>query len=230
MNVLYLKLTICLLLLVSPTYAKTYTVFGKAYTELESAEHFSEEGMASWYGEQFHGNVTASGEVYDMNKISLAHKTLPLGTWVEVTNLENNRKIIARVNDRGPFAKERIADLSFAAARKLLMLKNGTAKIRIRVVKSPNIIKKAISADPHNHPSEQPITLQLGTFRQIENVTHLRNSLQNLTKSLTKSRWYILKYGPSFRLIVMSPTDEINSLKNILKSNNMAFIQLKASV
>lgn len=116
----------------------SYVIKGKRYHILASAEGFREKGLASWYGEPFHGRKTANGEIYDMNKISAAHKTLPLNTWVEVKNLDNGRKLLVRINDRGPFVRGRIIDLSRAAAEKMGMLKSGVAEVSLRAVSAPN--------------------------------------------------------------------------------------------
>ncbi|MDR2724705.1 MAG: septal ring lytic transglycosylase RlpA family protein [Candidatus Adiutrix sp.] len=113
---------------------KSYVVKGRRYYILASANGVREKGLASWYGEPFHGRKTASGEVYDMDKISAAHKTLPLHTWVEVRNLENNRSMTLRINDRGPFVPGRVIDLSRAAARELGVYGPGLAKVRLRAV------------------------------------------------------------------------------------------------
>lgn len=113
---------------------KSYVVNGKRYYVLPSAEGYKEKGTASWYGQPFHGRKTASGEVYDMNKLSAAHKTLPLQTWLEVRNLENNKTLHVRVNDRGPFIEGRLIDLSRAAAEELGLLNRGTAKVRLTAV------------------------------------------------------------------------------------------------
>jgi rare lipoprotein A len=111
-----------------------YEVLGKEYHVMQSAKGFTQNGIASWYGSKFHGQRTSDGEVYDMHKMTAAHKTLPLPSYVEVTNHNNGRKIIVRVNDRGPFHKGRIIDLSYAAAAKLGVTKTGTAPVTIRVV------------------------------------------------------------------------------------------------
>ena len=113
---------------------KSYVIKGKRYYILPSAEGFKEKGLASWYGEPFHGRKTANGETYDMNKISAAHKTLPLNTWVEVKNLDNNKTMPIRINDRGPFIDGRIIDLSRAAAEEMGMMKAGVAKVSIRAI------------------------------------------------------------------------------------------------
>ncbi len=109
----------------------TYTVKGKTYCVRRSARGFVQVGIASWYGPGFHGSRTASGEVYNMFKLTAAHKTLPLGAYVRVINLENGRSVIVKINDRGPFVPGRIIDLSYAAAKRLGMLKKGTAKVKI---------------------------------------------------------------------------------------------------
>ncbi|MDR1922665.1 MAG: septal ring lytic transglycosylase RlpA family protein [Candidatus Adiutrix sp.] len=113
---------------------KSYVIKGQRYYILASAEGFKEKGQASWYGEPFHGRKTASGEVYDMNKISAAHKTLPLHTWVEVTNLDNKKVMTMRINDRGPFIKGRVIDLSRAAAQEMGMLRAGLARVSLKAI------------------------------------------------------------------------------------------------
>jgi rare lipoprotein A len=110
---------------------KPYSVMGKTYWPVQSALGFQEEGFASWYGIDFHGKKTATGEVYDMFSVSAAHKTLPLGSKVRVTNLENGRELELVVNDRGPFVDGRVIDLSYASARLLGMADNGLARVRV---------------------------------------------------------------------------------------------------
>ncbi|MCW8994504.1 MAG: septal ring lytic transglycosylase RlpA family protein [Psychromonas sp.] len=116
---------------------KNYTVRGITYPVLNKITEFTESGLASWYGNKFHGHLTANGERYNMFAMSAAHKNLPLPSYVQVTNLENNKQVIVRVNDRGPFHKGRIIDLSYAAAYKLDMLKSGTAKVQIKLLHFP---------------------------------------------------------------------------------------------
>ena len=109
----------------------SYVVFGKRYHTLKTAAGFKERGIASWYGKKFHGRKTSSGEMYDMYKMTAAHKHLPLPTYVKVKNLENGKTITVRVNDRGPFHDNRIIDLSYAAATKLGILGKGTAPVEV---------------------------------------------------------------------------------------------------
>lgn len=111
-----------------------YKVFGKPYTVMPSAVGYKERGVASWYGKKFHGNLTSNREVYDMHGMTAAHKTLPLPTYVRVRNLSNNRSIVVRVNDRGPFVDNRIIDLSYSAAQKLDMIKTGTSLVEVESI------------------------------------------------------------------------------------------------
>jgi rare lipoprotein A len=114
-----------------------YDVLGKRYHVLPTSAGYRARGVASWYGPDFHGLATSSGEQYDMNAMTAAHTTLPLPTWVEVTNLENGRSVIVKVNDRGPFVDDRLIDLSYAAATQLDMVRNGTARVEVRAVAAP---------------------------------------------------------------------------------------------
>jgi len=113
---------------------RPYSVFGVRYTPMTSRTPFVQEGRASWYGRKFHGALTANGETYDMYAMSGAHKTLPLPSYVRVTNLANGRQVVVRVNDRGPFHSGRIIDLSYAAAYKLGYLSQGSTRVRIELV------------------------------------------------------------------------------------------------
>lgn len=115
---------------------EAYEQSGRTYRVMETSEGYDERGVASWYGEKFHGRRTSSGEPFDMHALSAAHRTLPLPSWVRVTNLANGRSILLRVNDRGPFADpdERILDVSYAAAVELGMVGTGTAAVRVQAV------------------------------------------------------------------------------------------------
>jgi rare lipoprotein A len=111
-----------------------YEVFGKKYRVMASSEGYRERGTASWYGSKFHGRRTSSGEPYDMHLATAAHKTLPLPTYAEVTNLDNGRSVIVKINDRGPFKDDRIIDMSYGAALRLDMIRTGTARVEVRVI------------------------------------------------------------------------------------------------
>jgi rare lipoprotein A len=113
-----------------------YDVLGRRYYVLPTSEGYRARGVASWYGRDFHGLATSSGETYNMNAMTAAHTTLPIPTWVEVTNLENGKRVVVKVNDRGPFVDNRLIDLSYAAALQLDIVRNGTARVEVRALAS----------------------------------------------------------------------------------------------
>ncbi|MGI9334397.1 MAG: septal ring lytic transglycosylase RlpA family protein [Gammaproteobacteria bacterium] len=117
---------------------ESYVVFGKRYYVMNDAGGYLERGIASWYGKKFHGRTTSSGEIYDMYAMTAAHKSLPLPTYVQVTNLENQRSVVVKVNDRGPFHSNRIIDLSYTAAAKLDIVRRGTGLVEVRAI-DPNV-------------------------------------------------------------------------------------------
>lgn len=129
--------------------SRPYTVRGKHYQVLKTAKGFSQTGTASWYGKKFHGHLTANGEIYNMYSMSAAHKNLPLPCYLKVTNLSNQKSVIVRVNDRGPFYEDRIIDLSYSAAYKLGMLKTGTAQVEISAITDFNQLKKKQVIKPY---------------------------------------------------------------------------------
>ena len=133
-----------------------YDVAGDRYFVLTSAAGYKERGRASWYGTKFHGHRTSSGEPYDMFGMTAAHKTLPLPTYVRVTNLENGRSVVVKVNDRGPFHQGRIIDLSYAAAAKLDMLKNGSTEVEVEAI------------DPAAPATAVPVTAAAATPQFLE--------------------------------------------------------------
>lgn len=125
----------------------SYVVNGKRYYTLRTAEGFAERGIASWYGNPFHGRRTSSGEVYDMYRMTAAHKQLPLPTYVQIRNLDNGRTATVKVNDRGPFKDNRVIDLSYAAALKLGVVAKGTAFVEIRAVNARGEVSSAPARD-----------------------------------------------------------------------------------
>ena len=122
---------------------ESYKVFGITYRVADSAEGYDEVGYASWYGQEFEGRPTSSGEIFDPELLTAAHRSLPLPTWVEVTNLENQRRVVLRVNDRGPFAdtERRIIDVSEAAARRLGLIGVGVARVRVRALRPEELAR-----------------------------------------------------------------------------------------
>ena len=162
-----------------------YTVLGKQYTVLPSAANYSEKGIASWYGTKFHERRTSSWEPYDMFKMTAAHKSLPLPSFVRVTNLENNRVIIVRVNDRGPFHVGRIIDLSYAAAHSLGMTEKGTASVLVESINVENSDKsRKISVHDKTDSLSDPtqIYLQVGAFSQLSVAQTVKKQMREITE------------------------------------------------
>lgn len=137
-----------------PYKAAPYTVLGKKYYPIQNAASYSETGLGSWYGTKFHGRDTANGEKYDLYGMTAAHKTLPLPSYVKVTNLENGRSVIVRVNDRGPFYADRIIDLSFAAAKKIGYAEKGVARVKVEGI------------DPEKWQAQQKATKKQQNIKQ----------------------------------------------------------------
>jgi rare lipoprotein A len=158
-----------------------YDVLGKRYHVLPTSAGYVARGVASWYGRDFHGLATSSGETYDMHAMTAAHTTLPLPTWVEVTNLVNGKKVVVKVNDRGPFVDNRLIDLSYAAATALDMVGTGTTRVEVRAVAPPLDAYRApapviaAAAPPRLQPaaSVERMFLQVGAFAQQENAEKL---------------------------------------------------------
>lgn len=163
-----------------------YTVLGKNYRVLDSAKDYSERGLASWYGAKFNGRTTSSGEIYDMCAFTAAHKTLPLPSFVRVTNLDNGRSLIVRVNDRGPFHAGRVIDLSYAAAVRLGVDRTGTARVELRAITgegeadapdaTPAPAPTRLAADPDDNARRW---LQLGSFADKDNARRLVDRLDD---------------------------------------------------
>ena len=168
----------------------TYVVLGKRYHTLPSSKGFMERGIASWYGTKFHGRKTSNGETYDMYAMSAAHTRLPLPTYVRVTNLENGRQVVVRVNDRGPFHENRVIDLSYAAASRIGMLGKGTALVEIRAIdpstpqqQAPKTRVAKASSRPgpvitRSAQTTPRIFLQAGAFSSSSNAQRLRKRLE----------------------------------------------------
>jgi rare lipoprotein A len=150
-----------------------YTVLGKRYFVMEKAEGYFERGVASWYGPGFHAAATSNGERYDMYAMTAAHKTLPLPAYVQVTNLRNGRSVVVRVNDRGPFKDGRIIDLSYTAASKLGMLKDGTTFVEVRA-----LTPEQKTAPPTPPPAPEALYVQAGAFASESNAARLQEQLR----------------------------------------------------
>ena len=187
-----------------------YEVLGKRYFVLPNSAGYMERGVASWYGPGFHEGKTSNGERYDMYAMSAAHKTLPLPTWVEVTNLRNGRSITVRVNDRGPFKEGRIIDLSYSAAEKLDMLRDGTTFVEVR----------ALTADPSQAPSTAPMPssqlfVQAGAFQTEANATKLLGKLGREGLGRSFVRQDTVRGKPLFRVRI-GPIDSVAEFDRVV--------------
>lgn len=161
----------------------SYNVHGHTYRVMHSNAGYHAQGMASWYGPNFQGKLTSSGERYNMYAMTAAHKTLRLPAYVRVTNLNNHRSVVVRVNDRGPFVSDRIIDLSYAAAKKIGMIGTGTAPVDIRVV-GPGSAAPTLASNPGKDPSSMPhlvwgedVFIQVGAFAESAHVDAVRQRL-----------------------------------------------------
>ncbi len=198
-----------------------YEVLGKTYYVLPNPGRYREYGTASWYGAKFHGRLTSSGEPYDMYQLTAAHRSLPIPCYLRVTNLENQRSAIVRVNDRGPFHSERLIDLSYAAAVKLGFADRGVTRVMLELVDGTDDIPQTALADQDPMPAEPPavavddtstpiaesgpgrIFLQAGAFSNSAGAERLRRDLRGVVgddvhvqKPPSGDRWYRVRIGP----------------------------------
>ena len=185
--------------------SRPYVAFDKKYIPMKKIIPFEEEGYASWYGKRYHGRKTSIGETYDMYQMTGAHKTLPLPCYIKVTNLKNKRSVIIRVNDRGPFVDQRIVDLSYAAAHRLDIIKNGSELVKIEMV-NPSLAKKNLVEplqDASASDSIKSFYIQAGAFSSEENASYLINRLSKIKfkkslniKKLNKNSLHLVAIGP----------------------------------
>ena len=192
-----------------PPTQRPYEVFGETYYPLPSAEGFIEEGFASWYGPDFHSKSTACGEIYNMHDHTAAHKILPMQTYVRVLNRENGLETVVRINDRGPFVKGRVIDLSLTAAKEIGIHTNGTSYVRIEALGTPTEVfengRKVTRFVPGNYTIGN-FWIQVGAFTQKENAERLRN---DLGKSCGKTEIELYDRGDVlfYRVQVFASTD-----------------------
>ena len=208
----------------------SYVVFGKRYYVMDSAKGYLEEGIASWYGTKFHGRPTSSQEPYDMYAMTAAHKSLPLPTYARVTNKQNGRSVIVRINDRGPFHDNRIIDLSYAAATKLGIVEKGTGLVEVRAIdprtmtlanrgdSQDSSLRKVVEGsaemvdlsgtntlqeDMRNQAGQQvDIYVQVGAFRSRDNAVKLRSQFAGLDLGNVAVHGYSMQDEPIYKVRV----------------------------
>jgi len=202
---------------IHPAATRPYQALGETYVPMKGYQPFKQAGIASWYGKRFHGRKTANGETYDMYGMTAAHPTLPLPSYVKVTNPANGRTVVVRVNDRGPFKHSRIIDLSYAAAHKLRILERGSAHVEIEAVNAASFVAQSNNAssapntttplqsapDGSFQKAVQQFFVQVGAFKLEENANALKQKIQNLgiansndINHVYNSHLHRLKLGP----------------------------------
>ncbi len=184
-----------------------YVVFGKTYYLANTNQDFEQTGTASWYGKKFHGHTTSNMEIFDMYKMTAAHRTLPLPSYVEVTNLDNNKKVIVRVNDRGPFKSKRIIDLSWAAARALDYDKKGLANVHIKLVQAPGVKPMPQKNQQVEYKTKKAINgikyLQIGAYSEKNRAMEIAEKIStkvllpvHVTNTIAANPLYRVRIGP----------------------------------
>ena len=206
-----------------------YVVFGKTYYLADTKKDFEQTGTASWYGKKFHGHTTSNMEIFDMYKFTAAHRTLPLPSYVEVTNLDNNKKIVVRVNDRGPFKSKRIIDLSWAAAKALDYDTKGLANVHIKLVQAPGQTKKDTLTAYTSSNLDGMKFLQVGAFSQHAYALTIASELSlitllpvHVTNTLAQTPLYRVRIGPL--------TEDLNIIDIIQKVHDNGFNHTKMVV
>lgn len=220
-----------------------YEVFGQTYTVLPSAEGYQEKGIASWYGLKFHGHLTSNGEVYDMYEMTAAHKSLPLPTFARVTNLDNGRSVIVRINDRGPFHNDRLIDLSYAAAYRLGILQQGTGRVEVTAITLPppagqmlastnssvsgNTAGPNSSANSVTTPQGSSLSmrashdrryLQVGAFSTEDAAQRAQRQLQPLAKGFSVGIYPATRSGSSVYRVKIGPLTVGEPLDTLIAS------------
>ena len=190
----------------------SYKVAGKRYQPLKKVAAFSQTGKASWYGSQFHGRKTASGERYDMNMMTAAHKTLPIPSYARVTNLANGKSMVVRINDRGPFHSSRVMDLSKAAASKLGFIKQGTANVRVEQI-VPG--QENLASAAGNSGRNSNIYVNLKSFSQEADAkSYLQQTSGHLKASSSSSKVIMVKQNNQY-VVRMGPFAEQAHAENM---------------
>lgn len=174
----------------------SYKVKGTRYQPMKKVANFTQTGKASWYGKQFHGRKTSSGERFDMNQMTAAHRTLPIPSYAKVTNLANGKEVIVRINDRGPFHSNRVMDMSFGAAKKLGMVNSGTANVRVEQL-VPGQLAQAETA--------KPMFVNLQKFDQVQDAQAYLQRVNTMVKTqehgkkvsmVRENGQYVVRVGP----------------------------------
>jgi len=203
-----------------------YTVLGKSYQVLPTEEGYNESGVASWYGEKFHGHKTSNGEVFDMYQVSAAHKSLPIPSFLRVTNLDNNRSIVVRVNDRGPFHGDRVIDLSYAAALKLGYADRGTARVQLEsIVASGAFRDRGVSATTSAAGNENLRVssssrkyLQVGAFSELSAAQEVSTKVEEITSLPVFIRTVNISKSRTLHRVRVGPISDSGQIQRVSES------------
>ncbi len=214
-----------------------YIALDNKYVPMTSFYPYKERGVASWYGKRYHGKKTSIGEVYDMYSMTGAHTTLPIPCYVRVTNTENNKSIIVRINDRGPFKKDRVIDLSFAAAYKLRLSDKGSGPVEVELIdprqfsalkKTPDVLNEKIQEKDvataqvklaEETISTEPLYIQAGAFKNEKNADLLLKQL--LDMKIENTPPFKKQFSEDLFHVVIGPfnsKDEANNIADLIKS------------
>ncbi|GGC81908.1 lipoprotein, rlpA family [Marinobacter halophilus] len=218
-----------------------YQVWGKTYRVMDSNEGYVARGVASWYGEKFHGHKTSNGEIFDMYSMSAAHKSMRIPSYARVTNLDNGQSVIVRVNDRGPFHGDRLIDLSYAAAKKLGYKSQGTAKVEVEAITVRENGAMTLAGKPFKSGTVVPVTdsdsapnerqapdlglfVQLGSFSQPDPAEALLARASNVLQRPMRVRQVTTDTGRFHRAQIGPFSDEMEArnAQSLLKSNGFA--------
>ncbi len=205
----------------------TYEVWGKSYNVLPSHIGYKAEGIASWYGLKFHGHKTSNGEIYDIYKMSAAHKSLPIPSFAKVTNLDNGKSVVVRVNDRGPFHENRLIDLSYSAAARLKILKQGTGRVRVEAIDARNLAVNVKTEDItpkiQAKDSEQPYPPVSGSYLQVGSFSKESSALsvQSRISAIDGVRVVIKKVrhdDSEFHRVLVGPLTDTLSIDSMMQN------------
>jgi len=212
-----------------------YEVFGQRYRTLVSSDGFEQRGLASWYGTKFHGSRTSSGEPYDMFAMTAAHRELPLPSYVEVTNLDNGKRVVVRVNDRGPFVGGRVIDLSYAAAHRIGMVEKGVAPVRIRVV-SPaeearpmrvagNGTLDGLAPEDRDSAEIEPRFVQVGAFADRSAAERVQHDLRSLGFAEVRVTTLSSSSGTPLHRVRIGPLEDPSAVRDVEERLQRAALQ-----
>jgi len=213
-----------------------YEVFGQRYRTLVSSDGFEQRGLASWYGTKFHGRRTSSGEPYDMFAMTAAHRELPLPSYVEVTNLDSGKRVVVRVNDRGPFVAGRVIDLSYAAAHRIGMVEKGVASVHIRVVspagEEARPLRVAGTETPGGPGPQQrdsagtePRFVQVGAFADRSAAERVRDDLGSLGFAQVRVTTLSSTSGRALHRVRIGPLDDPSAVRDVEERLQQAALQ-----